>query len=215
MRKTPITNEQAGKLYREYLESLSKENRKLLEVVHEYEALFADMCLEAGSAVHDFVAYEIETDTGRFMEASDDHYLDLDSQQWRFYVRNLRDQETLGITFQNERKVVISRAHKNDLPVILHEMIHAHETILRQYAPFYHDILLLCLYRELENKIPNLYERIIHHTHELFGLEIMRNGGSHDMLFFLKSLDLDINMGYPLGTVCGYGRDGFGTEEQG
>ena len=31
-------------------------------------------------------------------------------------------------------------------------------------------------------------------------------GGLHDVLFLLKSFDLDIRKGYDLGTVFGYGR---------
>lgn len=30
-------------------------------------------------------------------------------------------------------------------------------------------------------------------------------GGVHDLLFLLKSFDLDLRMNYPLGTVFGYG----------
>ena len=130
--KTPLSDEQASKFYQEYLRTLSAEDAELLEMVFAHEYLFADMCLEANSVVHDFVAYQIETDDGKFMEASDDHYLSLDSQKWRFYVRNLNSTNASGIT---------------------------------------------------------------------------NAGGSHDVLFFLKSLDLDLKLGFKLGTVCGYGRD--------
>jgi len=207
MRKTPLSDEQASKLYHEYLRTLTPEDGELLEMVFAYEYLFADMCLEANSVVHDFVAYQIETDDGKFMEASDDHYLSLDSQKWRFYVRNLNSTKAIGITYRNERKVVVDRKHKNSTPTILHEMIHAHEAVISQLYPFYRDTLILCLYRDLEQKISDLYERIIDHTHEIFGTEITNAGGSHDVLFFLKSLDLDLKLGFKLGTVCGYGRD--------
>lgn len=40
-------------------------------------------------------------------------------------------------------------------------------------------------------------------------IKIAQAGGNHDILFFLKSLDVDLRCGYTLGTVCGYGRTKF------
>ena len=45
------------------------------------------------------------------------------------------------------------------------------------------------------------------HAHLLTGSTIYSSGGLHDILFLLKSFDLDIRMGYPLGTVFSYGRE--------
>lgn len=63
------------------------------------------------------------------------------------------------------------------------------------------------LYKDLRNKIPQLDEIITGHAHLLTGSTIYRSGGLHDILFLLKSFDLDIRMGYSLGTVFAYGYD--------
>lgn len=63
---------------------------------------------------------------------------------------------------------------------------------------FYHDAVLYCLYRDLN-------ERIEAHGHILNSSQIAKTGGVHDILFLLKSFDLDLKMGYKLGTVFGYG----------
>ena len=42
--------------------------------------------------------------------------------------------------------------------------------------------------------------------HILNETELQSQGGTHDILFLLKSFDLDLRKGYPLGTVFGYGR---------
>ena len=59
---------------------------------------------------------------------------------------------------------------------------------------------------DLKTKIPKLDDIISSHAHLLTGSTIYYRGGLHDILFLLKSFDLDIRMGYPLGTVFGYGR---------
>ena len=50
-----------------------------------------------------------------------------------------------------------------------------------------------------------LDEIITKNAHVLNEQSLYEIGGDHDLTFFLKSLDLDIRMGYPLGTVFGYG----------
>ena len=88
----------------------------------------------------------------------------------------------------------------NDV-VILHEMIHMHEAILERVPSFYHDKVYLCLYQELKEKISNLDELLNRATNLLAEQLMELEAGSHDILFFLKSLDLDLRMGYELGTI--------------
>lgn len=58
-----------------------------------------------------------------------------------------------------------------------------------------------------KEKIENLDKIIADNAHVLYESELYQKGGLHDMLFMLKSLDLDMKMGYPLGTIFGYGYD--------
>ena len=69
------------------------------------------------------------------------------------------------------------------------------------------------LYLDLKGKLsadnpgyPNDDLDVLIHKHANFSdvLLIAEQGGSHDLLFFLKSLDLDLRFGYDLGTVFGY-----------
>lgn len=211
MRKTPISDEQAAKLYSEYWEHRSSDDLRLSEIILDHEHLFDDMCLDGSSVIGDFVNYEVDFGNG-FIEECSDHYVDLSSQYWRFYVRRMPDKNTAGYSRGNERIIAISPKHKDNLSIILHEMIHAHETVLESLHPFYREALILCLYRKLIGLIPDLYERVISHTHEINGIKITRSGGNHGVLFYLKSLDIDIKKGWPLGTTCGYGRDVESTQ---
>lgn len=76
--------------------------------------------------------------------------------------------------------------------------------------PFIRDVLLLGLYNDLKGRITDLDSHILAHANIHSGTSITVEGGNHDVLFHLKSLDLDLRRGYPLGTVCGYGRDEYG-----
>ena len=67
-------------------------------------------------------------------------------------------------------------------------------------------MLYWTLYKDLRNKISKLDEIITKHAHVFNESDLYEEGGLHDILFLLKSFDLDIRMGYPLGTVFGYGR---------
>ena len=97
----------------------------------------------------------------------------------------------------------------NDTATIIHEIIHVYEYVYSMMPSFYHDALVISLYNYLRDQITELNNLIETHAHTLSGEEVFRAGGDHDILFYLKSLDLDLKLGYKLGTVCGYGRDEF------
>ncbi len=78
--------------------------------------------------------------------------------------------------------------------------------IVNSLPSFYHDALFWALYSHLRKKIEGLDECITNQAHLLNMLDLFNQGGTHDILFFLKSLDLDIRMSYPLGTVFSYGK---------
>lgn len=89
---------------------------------------------------------------------------------------------------------------------LLHEIIHLYEYIVNELPLYYHDMLIMALYLDLRDKIVGLDDAITQHSHLLNGQSIERYGGVHDILFLLKSFDLDIRHGYEFGTVFGYGR---------
>lgn len=113
----------------------------------------------------------------------------------------------LGQCNSLERTLAITKSYLQDKRVILHEMIHAHENILDStHYSVLRENLLIALYKKLSPRISDLEQRIAEHSEIYSQTKVMSSGGKHDLLFFLKSLDLDIRCHYPLGTVCGYGR---------
>lgn len=106
-------------------------------------------------------------------------------------------------------QVIISPEYANDDGVLLHEMIHVYENVLDDFPTFYRDILLWQLYKRMSRKISDLDQRIQAFTHLSNQQKLDAIGGCHDVLFLLKSFDLDIKMHYPLGSVLGYAIPGF------
>jgi len=104
-----------------------------------------------------------------------------------------------------KRILTITPDSINDPTVILHEMTHFYCHQLEKINPSLNEILLLDLYKRLSKEIDNLDELIASHA-ELYTLEKLEmRGGLHTVLFYLKTLDIDLKCGYKLGTVFGYG----------
>lgn len=101
-------------------------------------------------------------------------------------------------------EIVIDRKYKDDDTVIAHELIHLFVTLLDEYVPYAHDIVFWALYQGLKTRIDNLDQAITRHLILLNTRDINLEGGKHDLLFFIKSLDMDVRLGTDLGTVFGY-----------
>ena len=122
------------------------------------------------------------------------------------------DDETGGF-YDGERRVL---AVREDLlesdETILHELVHLYEGIFTGdfgYTPtYFRDMLFWALFRQMRERIPRLEEIVTAFAR----VDEQRNlddlGGLHDLLFLLKSLELDTRMGWPLGRVFGYGVEG-------
>ncbi len=210
-----MDNKALHDVYQEYWASCAGADRALWYQSMEYEDLFNDMTFQADSILSEYIRYQEQCEDGEWLDGHDDYYLGLDDNHVRFYVEDLPEDEC-GRFYLEERKIVISSKYTEDKSALLHEMIHAHEHIVNEGTyMFLHDILVLCLYNDLKAKIPDLDSRLIDHTHVIHGQRITWQGGQHDILFFLKSLDLDLRCGFKLGTVCGYGRDDFKQRDTG
>lgn len=88
-------------------------------------------------------------------------------------------------------------------------MIHLHESVINDLPIYFHNMLYWALYQSLKQRISKLDEIITGHAHMLTESGLYEAGGLHDVLFLLKSFDLDIRKEYDLGTVFGYGRAGM------
>jgi hypothetical protein len=192
----------------------------LYNLLHQYSyEYFDDFHFEKDTAASDYTDVQIANDDGEWIDAS----IELPEQLEYFegyvldtFLCKVEQLETgvCGQVNYIDYTITIAPEYmKNEEPNphILHELIHVYEHALDMLPKFYHDILLLSLYNHMkqENGIEDIDDRILAHTHVMNGDRITRQGGNHDILFFLKSLDLDLRCGFKLGTVCGYGRDEY------
>ncbi len=174
----------------------SEDEIKLLHKLDEYESFFRDMIFQEGTAS------EMIDDNNIFMPEK----LECFTYTWfMFKVEPLED-ETYGIYDCQTRTITIDSDSLGEDSHFLHELIHLHEHFLDSLPDYYRDFLYWSLYKDLKEKIPRLDELIFSHGYVVTQSNLAASGGIHDILFLLKSFDLDIRMGYPLGTVFGYGR---------
>ena len=192
-----------------YWQESTPEEKRLVDKVGSFEKYYEDMLFQPGTSTYELIQCKSK-------RVGDDEWMDdevdLPEQLayfsytfFRFIVAPLDDCN--GSFNHAEQTITISPEYLEDDSVILHEMIHMHEYAINDLPLYFHDMVYWSLYKDLRNKIPKLDEIITGHAHLLTGSTLYSTGGLHDVLFLLKSFELDIRMGYPLGTVFGYGRD--------
>ncbi len=190
-------NEKLSNLYDEWWRNRTPEEYELQGLCFDCEEeYFEDMLLKDGSLLNDIIEIVSEVTDGIF----------LGIDKLRLYI--VDNDDFNGCFYRSENKIEINKKYATDKSVILHELIHYYENQLEeQFEPFIRELLVLELYNKLLPKIKDLRERIFKHCELYSYTETFKGKGNHGVLFFLKSLDLDIRCDYPLGTVCGYGRD--------
>ncbi len=121
---------------------------------------------------------------------------------WRFEVAESNDNNELGYCDNVAEVIVIKKFSIIDGIadiVLIHEMIHAYEYLLKKTGYDYY--VVLQLYKELSLFIKNLDNIINMDNHIIFK--------EHSILFLLKSLMLDICFGYNFGTFYCYDRNNY------
>ena len=193
--------------FQEWYQAASKDDIKLFERVEDFSYLFEDMVFSNGTPTHEFIKCQsklVESD-----EWIDDEVPlpeEIEYFSYTFFTYHIANLEGFSGCFnRKDYSLSVGPFSIDDDSVVLHEMIHLHEFVINDLPMFYHDAVLYCLYRDLSHKITDLNERIEAHGHILNSSQIAETGGVHDILFLLKSFDLDLKMGYKLGTVFGYG----------
>lgn len=175
------------------------------EIISNDLEYFEDIMFEPHSIIDEFIKCRSIGSDGSTNQLFNGYHMGLIENGFKVYIKDL-DDDVGGQSDYENKEIFINSEYSDDKATILHEMIHAHEVILDSRELFYHDIILLCLYNNLKDKIPDLDAKIMAHTHVVNGEKISERGNSHNILFFLKSLDLDLRCGFELGTVCSYGR---------
>lgn len=197
-----LTENQLYNLFDSWCQNMTEDDGCLTEKIERFEEdYFEDMLFKPNSICYYIFQFEIMG-----------YSFDLESNYYRFFVVDCLEDNAFGQTNHNDRTISIIARHKNDSATILHEMIHAHEQIIKDFKyRIFSENLLLQLYNKLSHKIENLDDIIKSHSEFIHQSDMAVNSGEHGLLFLLKSLDLDIRFGFPLGTVFGYGYDDAGN----
>jgi len=187
-------------------EEAPPEDIALWERVENFGELFEDMCFKPGTKPFELTRCKAKGDDGEWFDTAMSLPDELEYFSYTWFRYKVEKQEGLSGSFNHLESVLRVEPDAVD-STVLHEMIHLHEFLINDQPLYMHDMLYWALYQDLKDKIPKLDEIITGHAHLLTGSSLFSEGGLHDILFLLKSFDLDIRMGYPLGTVFGYGRN--------
>lgn len=188
----------------EWFQQRTEEEHNLANKVFEFGDYFSDM-LFRNDLTKNLVSIQVKPD-----EESDwlDSYMtlpyELEYFDYCWFTYKIEELDDCIGRFDTDKQRLTVTSNYSD-SVVLHEMIHLHEFVLNELPLFYHDAVLWSLYRDLLDKIPDIDEKIKEICHIYKSNQIYEQGGLHDILFLLKSFDLDLRMGYELGTVFGYG----------
>lgn len=189
-----------------WYQTATEQDKELGEKVYSNEELFLDMMFQPGSITHDFISCQSKQADGTWEDCLIDLPYPLGSEPYGHFTYHVRDLGgSAGRFTPGLYRLEIAPEYMGADHVILHEMIHLHEQIINAFPSYYHDAVLWCLYKDLRGKIADLDDRISAHGHVLNSQSIENIGGTHDIMFLLKSFDLDLKKGYALGTVFGYG----------
>ena len=198
-----IINEEA--FFNWYNSEAAPDDLALLERVEEFGEQFEDMLFKPGTSSYDLTKVRTIADDETWTEVGDSLPEELDGFDYSWFRYKAEKPEGCDGYFNAQDSVLCVPSDSED-STVLHEMIHLHEAVINDLPMYWHDMLYWALYQDLREKIPALDEIITSHAHLLTGSILYETGGLHDILFLLKSFDLDIRMGYPLGTVFAYGR---------
>lgn len=166
-----------------------------------------DMLFTPGTITYPFLECKISDDNGNEIAPTAVLPVGLHNFNYNSFYYRVREMTPPYMACFNKANysLKVDPRHIDDDYVILHEMIHMHEFVLEIYPTYYHDAILYSLYHDLRSKIEDLDRRMERQGHIVMQEELAQFGGVHDLLFLLKSFDLDLRMNYPLGTVFGYG----------
>jgi hypothetical protein len=185
-------NVNARDRFMEWLESpKSQADVALREKAVRFEdRYFADMTLRA------FSKKLSKAEIGG-CSVSDGFDFNITISEWIIRHDDNLDEGVEGTCDLGEREILVRTGPEEDI-CLMHEMIHAYEGMLAASCEHYRQFIIIELFRKLNKKIKGL--------HNLIARDVNKYAMVHTPLFILKSLDLDLRMKRPLGTVYDYGR---------
>ncbi len=196
-----------------FFKQATDDEKKLYDRITDFAELFEDFLFERDTITYKLLQCQSQTKELQWEDDIMDLPDELSCFSYNFFhyksgsLGKNASEEYLGCFSEKTLTLTVSPRYLDNDGVILHEMTHLHEFVINQLPMYFHDMLYWALYQALKEQIPKLEEIITGHAHLLTGTDLYNQGGTHDILFLLKSFDLDIRMNYPLGTVFSYGRD--------
>ncbi len=177
--------------------------------MQDLSKLFEDMLLMPGTSSYELIRCQSKpSGSDEWIEDEVSLPPEIEYFTYLWFHPQVEELDNCGGYFDEQEQVICLPPESiDDDRVVMHEMIHLHEFVINEQPMFFHDALLWALYTDLRKRIPKLDEIITGHAHTLTGTSLYWRGGTHDILFLLKSFDLDIRKDWPLGTVFDYGRD--------
>lgn len=177
-----------------YFGSADPAAKILSDKVGEFSELFGEMVFEEGSITNRYGEVEIYKD-----------YCDFEYYSIHYRVEHSETDDGSYNTEEHILTVTLEQLQEDH--TILHEMIHVYENLLEETSMNRHGMVCWALYKDLRTKVQGLDDLIDEVISKLMQECAYDKIGTHDILFLLKSIDLDIKMGYQLGTVFHYGGD--------
>ena len=180
--------------------------RKIHEHFYDLDEYFEDMRFEPGTDTYFLVQCQSKREESGVWEEDEAPRPDgLKYFSYNYFKVKVEDLTDCGGYYNASEQLLCVPPDADDI-TILHEMIHMHESIINELPLFFHEMLFWALYQRLRDKIVDLDSAINQHAHLLNEASLYSRGGLHDVLFLLKSFDLDIKLSRPFGTIFGYGR---------
>lgn len=191
-----------------YWNEASEQEKGLYEKVENFGVLFWDMLFKQGTCSYELTRVNVTEQNGNSFSAGMGVVEELEGFDYSSFYYKVEDLPDYDAYYNRAEKLLcVSTEMLSSDSTILHEMIHLHEAVINELPMYLHDMLYWALYKDLKEMIPQLDEIITRHAHILTESTLYSEGGLHDVLFLLKSFDLDIRQGYPLGTVFAYGKE--------
>lgn len=159
----------------------------------------------------DDLTFQEKSSTFSIFEADDKPDLQSFFENLVVVVDEFKNPNLLASYNSKYHTITVSPKVKTEEYCFLHEMIHMFDKTYDGIDGL-RDAVRWRLYYSLQDKIKGLDQAILDFTKIRSLRSINRCPENprlflqkHDTLFLLKSIDLDIKMGYPFGTVLGYG----------
>lgn len=189
-----------------YNEEATEEERKMHNRLNSFDNFFEDMRFEPDTSSYHLIQCQSKPEGSDVWEECEVPLPDeLKYFSYNYFKVKIVEMKNYSGYYDPSEQLICLTPNAID-STIIHELIHVHESIINELPLYYHDMLLWSLYQDLKKRVDGLDAAISQHAHLLNESSLASRGGTHDILFLLKSFDLDIKQKCPFGTIFGYGR---------